>query len=131
MNIVKIFLSDQLQIVMLATSEPDCAISFQLTSNFDFHLNPCLGDFHHNTYNFAIIEVDDIIWLKVFLNLVIVDPKICLIRGHMVLPSEHIDGGSTSDSQSRFWIHKMRKSHLSPSSFNHKGTSLMRSKTLR
>ena len=84
---------------MLTTCEPDSAISFQLTSNFDFHLNTSLGDFHHDTYNFAIIEVNDIIWLKVFLNLVVVDPKICLVRGHMVLSSEHIDGGSTSDSQ--------------------------------
>lgn len=85
---------------MLAAGEPNSAVSFQLSSDLDFHFAAGSVDFSNNTYNLSVVEINDIVRFEISLNLVIVNSEILSIGGEMELSTEHVDAGSASDPHS-------------------------------
>ena len=75
---------------MLSTCESDSTSSFQLSSDFDFHLAARSVNFSNDSYNLSVIKVDDIIRFEKSLNLIVVNSDILRVGGNMEFSTVHV-----------------------------------------
>ena len=114
---------------MFATGEPNAASTFNRSADFDFHLTTRISYLNDNSNNFTIVEINDIIWLQVPLHRVTVDSKFSRVGGKVVFATDHLDNGSTSNSDRS--LSDVRKANFTAPKLNVKGACFVWSQSLR
>lgn len=124
-QIKNILICNRSKMSMLSRSKSNLRVAFHDSTNFDFHSGRTWLDINDDTYNFAVIKIDNIIWFQNFLHFRCVNSEIIWVRRLIILSSNKINNRSSSDFHLVISIYYLGDSDLSASEFNHEATWFM------
>ena len=129
-QIFDILIADDRKVDVLSADEPDLWPRLNGASNFDIKDDRVVLGFFDNAHHFAVVNVDDVVWLDVPLDDIVVAVQSLAVGEGLGIHTVECYHSIAFDLNRAFFCVYLRQSDFSASDFGHEPYCLMRPEPL-